>query len=183
MLCVNCKERQASVIMKQETPNGAIERNLCEICAFHLQTFSFTPDQEPMSIQQFLSQWLTGESVPQQTREVQTSPECPECGLTFHKFLEIGKFGCPTCYDTFRERLPRVLGKLHNGSTTHQGKIPASFTEKMTIKKKIESLQLNMKQAIQEEDFEEAAILRDKIKEWKQKLTIENEEGVSGNGE
>ena len=183
MLCENCKERSASVILKQETPDGPIERNLCEKCAFNLQTFSFSPNQEPMSIQQFLSQWLTGESAQHQTREVQTMPECPGCGLTFQRFLEIGKFGCPTCYDTFRERLPKVFGKLHSGSTTHEGKVPASFNEKVTIKKKIESLRAHMQDAIQVENFEEAAVLRDEIKEWKQKLVTETEEGGSDNGE
>lgn len=185
MLCENCKERQASVILMQDTPNGSIERNLCEKCAFNLQTFSISPNQEPMSIQQFLSQWLSGsETLQQQTREVQTMPECPECGLTFHRFLEIGKFGCPTCYETFRERLPKVFGKLHNGNTIHKGKIPASFNEKMTIKKKIEELRSSMQEAIQEEQFEHAAVLRDEIKDWKQKLAAETEEeGGSENGE
>lgn len=87
MLCENCQERPASVILMQESQNGPIERNLCEKCAFNLQTFSNNPNQEPMSIQQFLSQWLSGsESLQQQTREVKPMPECPECGLTFHRF-------------------------------------------------------------------------------------------------
>lgn len=183
MLCENCNERPASMILKQETPTGLIERNLCEKCAFNLQTFSFSPNQEPMSIQQFLSQWLSGESIQPQAKDIPSMPECPECGLNFHRFLEIGKFGCPACYDTFRERLPKVFGKLHNGNTVHQGKIPASFNEKMTIKKKMESLRATMQEAIAGENFEEAALLRDEIKEWKQKLTMEIQEGESGNGE
>ncbi|WJY26979.1 MULTISPECIES: UvrB/UvrC motif-containing protein [Sporosarcina] len=183
MLCENCKERPVSVILKQETPNGPVERNLCDQCAFNLQTFSFSPQQEPMSIQQFLSQWLTGEAIQPQTRGNQGMPECPECGLTFHRFLEIGKFGCPVCYDTFRERLPRVFGKLHNGSTAHTGKIPASFNEKMTIRKKIEALRASMQEAIQEERFEQAAVLRDEVNEWKRKLAAEPAEGGISDGE
>ncbi|WP_432353435.1 UvrB/UvrC motif-containing protein [Sporosarcina sp. A2] len=184
MLCENCQERPASVILMQESQNGPIERNLCEKCAFNLQTFSNNPNQEPMSIQQFLSQWLSGsESLQQQTREVKPMPECPECGLTFHRFLDIGKFGCPTCYETFRERLPRVFGKLHNGNSTHKGKIPASFNEKMTIKLKIEELRERMQETIQSEQFEQAAVLRDEIKEWKQKLIEQAEEGANDHGE
>lgn len=183
MLCENCKERQATVKLSQDTQNGPIERNLCEKCAFNLQSFSFSPNQEPLSIQQFLSQWLSGESMQAQPREFQKMPECSECGLTFTRFLDIGKFGCPTCYDAFRERLPRVFGKLHNGSTVHTGKIPASFNEKMTIKKKIEELRSDMQEAIQGEQFEQAAVIRDEIKEWKQKLTIETAEGGGSSGQ
>lgn len=183
MLCENCNERPASVILKQETPGGSIERNLCDQCAFNLQTFSVNPNQEPMSIQQFLSQWLTGEAIQPQAREKQAMPECQECGLTFHRFLEIGKFGCPVCYETFRERLPRVFGKLHNGSTVHRGKVPASFNEKMAIKKQIESLRASMQEAIQKEQFEQAAVLRDEIKEWKEKLSAEPEEGGGADGQ
>ena len=140
MICENCKERPASVIITQESVAGSVERQFCEKCAFHTQTFQFDPNQEPLSIQQFLSHWFGGADpfqAQQQTRGEQSEgPACPSCGLTFPKFLDIGKFGCATCYDTFRDRLPYVFGKLHNGHTTHTGKIPVSFNEVVCNQKK-----------------------------------------------
>ncbi|GKV55146.1 hypothetical protein NCCP2222_10930 [Sporosarcina sp. NCCP-2222] len=171
MLCEICNERPASVIFTQETMQGSSERHMCERCAFQSKMFHFDPNQEPLSIQQFLSNWL-GSSEPfqsqQQAKEpLAEGPECPDCGLTFRKFLDIGKFGCSTCYDTFRERLPRLFGKLHNGHSSHTGKIPVSFNELFAVKKRIEEIRLKMQEAIEEERFEEAASLRDEANELK----------------
>ena len=87
--------------------------------------------------------------------------ECPKCALTFEKFLDIGKFGCASCYDTFRGQLPNVLGKLHSGHSTHVGKMPVSFNELYAVKRKIEEVRTKMQEAVEEERFEEAAALRD----------------------
>lgn len=172
MLCENCKERPATVVFKQETMNGATEKHLCDKCAFYSQTFSFSPEQEPLSIQQFLAHWLGGSELlsGQMSNDVATGPECPNCSLTFHRFLDVGKFGCATCYETFREQLPRVFAKLHNGNTGHRGKIPASLNERFALKKKLEDIRLQMQEAVQEERFEEAAVLRDEAKQVKQQL-------------
>lgn len=173
MLCENCKERPATVVFKRETANQVTERHLCDKCAFYSQTFSFSPDQEPLSIQQFLTQWLDGTDLFSEQRtdeKVSAGPECPDCGLTFHRFLDIGKFGCATCYETFREQLPRVFAKLHNGHTEHRGKIPASLNERFALKRKLEDIRTKMRFAVEEERFEEAATLRDEAKQIKQQL-------------
>ncbi len=174
MICENCKERPASVIITQGTTEGMAERHLCEKCAFNSQTFQFDPNQEPLSIQQFLSHWFSGTDpfvAQQQTREGSLPTlECPSCGLTFPKFLEIGKFGCAQCYETFREKLPHVLRKLHNGHSLHTGKIPVSFNELYAVKKRIEELRIQMKEAVGAERFEEAAILRDEANSLKDSL-------------
>ena len=73
----------------------------------------------------------------------------------------------PTCYDTFRGKLPHVFGKLHNGHSTHVGKIPVSFNEMYAVKKKIEEIRVKMQEAIEAERFEEAAALRDEANSTK----------------
>lgn len=174
MICENCKERPASVIITQESVAGSMERHFCEKCAFQTQTFQFNPNQEPLSIQQFLSHWFGGaepfQSQHQARGEQSVGPECPSCGLTFPKFLDVGKFGCATCYDTFRGRLPYVFGKLHNGHAKHRGKIPVSFNELYAIKKKIEEIRTKMTEAVAAERFEEAAALRDEANTLKLQL-------------
>jgi protein arginine kinase activator len=180
MICENCRERPASITITQESVVGSLERNLCEKCAFQSQTFHFDPNQEPLSIQQFLSHWFSGSdpflAQPQTRGEPLEGPECPSCGLTFPKFLDIGKFGCTDCYDTFRGSLPHVFGKLHNGHSTHTGKVPVSFNEIYAIKKKIEEIRVKMKEAVEAERFEEAAALRDEANTLKQHLTHGGEE-------
>ena len=79
MICENCKERPASVIITQESVAGSVERQFCEKCAFHTQTFHFDPNQEPLSIQQFLSHWFGGADpfqAKQQTRGESVGRAC-----------------------------------------------------------------------------------------------------------
>lgn len=172
MICENCKERPASVVITKGHVGEMIERNLCEKCAFQSETYNFDPNHEPLSIQQFLSNWFGGVDPFQtqpQTQKIDPI-ECPNCKLTFMNFLDIGKFGCATCYETFRERLPNVFGKLHIGHSTHTGKIPVSFNEVYAIKRKIEEVRNKMQQAVEAEKFEEAAALRDEAKKLQQQL-------------
>lgn len=165
MLCENCKERPASVVITKGFMGESIEHHLCEKCAFQSEAFHFDPNQEPLSIQQFLSHWFGGTDLfqphPQQQGTDANELECPDCKLTFGKFLDIGKFGCSTCYEAFRDRLPQVFGKLHSSHAAHTGKIPVSFNELYAIKRKIEEIRSKMQEAVASEQFEEAAALRD----------------------
>lgn len=180
MICENCKERPASVIITKGYMGESVEHHLCEKCAFQSEAFHFSPNEEPLSIQQFLSHWFGGGDAFQTQPKRQDSGvrqlECPDCQLTFTKFLDIGKFGCSTCYDTFRERLPHVFGKLHSGQSKHTGKIPVSFNEFYAIKRKIEEVRMKMKEAVEAERFEEAATLRDEAKMLQQHLANGGEE-------
>ena len=180
MICENCKERPASVIITQESVADRWNATYVRNVHFQSQTFHFDPNQEPLSIQQFLSHWFSGTDpfqAQQQTRGEQlTGPECPSCGLTFPKFLDIGKFGCATCYDTFRGRLATSFWKASQWHSTHTGKIPVSFNELYAVKKKIEEIRVKMKEAVEAERFEEAAALRDEANTLKQHLAHGGEE-------
>ena len=113
----------------------------------------------------------------QQTRGTRIDQlECSVCNLTFEKFLDIGKFGCATCYDAFRERLPHVLGKLHSGHQPIPGKYPVSFNELYAVKRKIEEVRTKMQEAVENERFEEAATLRDEAKALQHHLANGGEE-------
>lgn len=160
---------------------ASTEHHLCEKCAFQSEAFHLNMNEEPMSIQQFLSHWFGGgdpfQTQPKQQQSTEPELECPKCKLTYEKFLEIGKFGCATCYATFRERLPHVLGKLHSGKSKHIGKIPVSFNQLYAIKRKIEEVRMKMQEAVELEKFEEAVILRDEANRLQGQL--EDEGGSS----
>ncbi|MGG0657165.1 UvrB/UvrC motif-containing protein [Rummeliibacillus pycnus] len=133
-------------------------------------------------MQKLFSNWFgtpswSVQSVPINNKQTIVQNEsCPQCGMTYRKFLEEGKFNCPTCYETFKEQLPQVLKRLHNGATEHIGKVPGSINESYQTKRQIEALRQDMKVAVEEERFEDAANIRDQVRLLEQKLQMGGEE-------
>lgn len=173
MICERCKQGPATVVVKKNEMGASYERHVCEHCAFHEEEQE-QAGEELLSIQQFLSHLFGGNdsffAKPKQPSTKKHTLTCPTCTLSFEDFLNIGKFGCPTCYETFRIRLPQVLGKLHSGQSTHIGKVPNSFNQLFTLKRQIEEARAKMQQAVTEERFEDAAHYRDEAKQLQQLL-------------
>ena len=90
------------------------------------------------------------------------SLRCDKCGSTFNDIVRSGKIGCADCYSTFYDKLLPSLERLH-GRTRHEGKIPNGIVE-VPDKSEKEKLQDELKQAVDEQNYEKAAELRDKIK-------------------
>lgn len=174
MICNQCGERPASVIVKQKRQGQLTERHLCHICAAENHSVNISFEQDPLAIHQLLSNWFPNQkaSINPVKKEVAV---CPSCGFTFNKFLNLGKFGCASCYDTFDSQLDEIFKRLHNGNDGHTGKIPASYGNTLKIKKEIEELRKQMKDSVDAENFEEAAKLRDKVKA----LNVQLEGGAS----
>jgi protein arginine kinase activator len=76
----------------------------------------------------------------------------------------VGRFGCAHCYETFKEQLPPVLRRLHSGNWSHSGKIPKRIGGGIHLKKQVENLKSELKELIQQEEFEKAAQIRDEIR-------------------
>jgi len=93
-----------------------------------------------------------------------TPVKCPSCGFTGNDFKKTGKLGCGYCYSAFKNELGHVLKSIH-GNNVHEGKFPHKSGIEMMQKKTLENLRLSLSKAIQDEEFEKAASLRDKIKE------------------
>jgi len=89
---------------------------------------------------------------------------CPRCGLTYSRFKDIWKLGCPDCYTTFKDTLRQLLRRMH-GSTQHQGKSPSRIVDLVQRDKKIWELRQQLQQAVSTEDYEQAARLRDLIQQ------------------
>lgn len=89
---------------------------------------------------------------------------CPNCKMTYEQFTKVGRFGCASCYDTFKGHLKPLLKRLHGGHTDHCGKIPERIEGNIYLKKELDELKLNLKQYVQKEEFEKAAEVRDKIR-------------------
>ncbi|RNF38667.1 UvrB/UvrC motif-containing protein [Planococcus salinus] len=169
MICDKCGERPAAVIVKKNQNGQVFERHLCHVCAAENHSLNIAFEQDPLAIHQLLSNWFPNHqaSVSPVKKE---ETVCDTCGFSFNKFLNLGKFGCANCYDTFSPQLDEVFKRLHNGNTEHRGKIPASYGSTLKIRKEIEELRKQMQTAIEEERFEEAARLRDEVKELNTQL-------------
>ena len=90
---------------------------------------------------------------------------CPVCKTTLKDFKATGKLGCPNCYETFRDEVTNLIGKIAPGSTHKQeiGKIK-SKPKKLTKEEQILKLREEMKTAVSEERYEDAAKIKKQIK-------------------
>jgi len=88
---------------------------------------------------------------------------CPHCGFTLDQFRKDAVLGCPYDYEVFEKPLLFLIKKAHDGKTVHCGKVPSKA--EAGTKKQIKLLRLRQKleAAVQSEDYELAAELRDKI--------------------
>lgn len=93
-------------------------------------------------------------------QEVRT---CPDCQWTLDDIKAHGKLGCANCYNYFEKLMPIVLMN-HHKALKHVGKVPKSFQNKnKPLLQQISEAEAKMKDAIQKENYEEAAIFKDKI--------------------
>jgi len=163
MKCQDCENRESSVKVTQIINNEKVVLNLCKECAA-TRGFHSPLDNTPFPLANFLSSMMTAETSSKGAKSM-TVPDltCSFCGLTFSEFSRLGRFGCGQCYKTFRDRLQPLLRKIH-GSSLHRGKLPPMLSEEATVIREHERLQEELERAIQSEDFERAADLRDKLK-------------------
>jgi protein arginine kinase activator len=87
---------------------------------------------------------------------------CPTCKLTFREFRSAGRLGCSNCYLAFREELLPLLENIH-GETHHCGKFPKRAPDESQKRFQLIKLRNDLRLAVAEESYEEAARLRDQI--------------------
>lgn len=111
--------------------------------------------------------------------EEEAEPEirCKGCGITFEEITRTGRVGCAQCYQTFGQRLSPMIQRIH-GNTSHRGKSPAKAqltlqpqTGMRVVPQKtslLEEKEKQLRQAVEEQNFELAVVLRDEIKAMKE---------------
>lgn len=151
MLCEKCGKRNATVTYTQIINGQKSSINICSQCAAGESIFD-----------NFGSLLSFG------TREkTVTNTICPLCKMSLAEFTRKGRMGCGKCYETFRPYAKNMLQKIH-GTAKHTVDAPPKEEvkkEEKAPKSKEEILREKLAKAIAEENFEEAAILRDKIRE------------------
>ncbi|MBL7076690.1 MAG: UvrB/UvrC motif-containing protein [Kiritimatiellae bacterium] len=162
MKCEICECREASVHFKQVCNGQVREMYVCEECAaengFDLQS--------PLSMPDF----LFGAGLQEEKRDATSEKTCLICGTTGKDFKKRSLLGCPSCYEAFADELSPYLRAMQKGSR-HVGKAPAGEA----LNAEIAALQQALERAVSAQDFEEAATLRDHIRDLKAKL-----DGVGG---
>ena len=87
---------------------------------------------------------------------------CPQCGFTHPDFKKTGRLGCPQCYVTFSDGLNAILKDMHKG-IQHKGKVPSRALRVQEYQNRLKALHANLQAAVQSENYEQAASLRDQI--------------------
>lgn len=158
MLCEKCGKNHATTHIKTVVNGIVREYNLCSACAAQSGYGS-------NSITGMLASML-GDMSPQ---TVKSQKCCSVCGATFSDIAHSGKMGCGECYKTFNDEILPYLKRVH-GATRHVGKIPNRAPLIVKPKEKtVEDLRQELARMVAEEKYEQAATLRDKIKEMEGK--------------
>jgi protein arginine kinase activator len=157
MICQQCNAKSATVHFMKIVNGEKTESHLCEACAKqHGEPFAgFIPPS--FSVHDLLSGMIGQAPQPAETR-------CENCGLTYVQFSKQGRFGCSQCYSQFAGKLDSVFKRVH-GHTSHVGKVPKRAGGPIQIRREREDLQRQLQQHISKQEFEQAAAVRDRLKE------------------
>ena len=163
MLCCVCKEKEAKVHLTQIVGDKMQKVDLCEACAAQKGV------NDPASFS--LADLLLGLGASQEMEQTAGGGElkCPNCGFTQADFKKAGRLGCSECYTTFSEGLDGLLKTMHKG-TKHMGKVPHALQQTRDLTDKLKTLQKKLDKEVADENFEQAAAMRDEIKVTKEKL-------------
>jgi protein arginine kinase activator len=160
MLCQDCEKREATVHLTQVVNEEKVELHLCRECA-DKRRFHTPFEGVPFPLAEFLASMLDQSLVRKPSKVSDT--KCPTCEMYFSDFSKTGRLGCGKCYATFKSQLNDLLRKIH-GSSQHRGRAPITPDDVMKPLREERKLQEELKKAIQEENFEQAAQLRDRIR-------------------
>lgn len=155
---LNCDKcgKPATVHMTEITNGQKTEKHLCEECAVS----EGITIKANVPVSQLLEDFIL-----QSSSDEIAERTCEICGIRFSEFRKQGLLGCPHDYDAFGEALESLLGRTHEGATQHIGKIPRRSGSDEKKMNSLLRLRAQLKTAVVAEDYEQAAQLRDQIKE------------------
>src|SRR5436853_7030218 len=155
MKCQKCTKAATLHITEVISDDQFEELHLCEECA---NKYLYEPQQKGAA--------KGGEGGVEESDEASAlnQKECPHCGIKFVEFRNSGRLGCPHDYDEFREELLPLLENIH-GDVRHAGKAPRRLPRAKANEQELAQLRRRLQQAVTEEAYEEAARIRDRIKE------------------
>ena len=172
MQCEICQENPSSVyvtdlVYDEETPHGELGtpnlQQICTSCAGELKLpHADLPGQDKAVLFKLLQKTA-------KKSQRAAGPSCKTCGMGLTEFRAQGRLGCADCYAVFGPHLAPLLLRMHQ-ATEHTGRAPGTDAKEIELTVRIEKLRERMNVAIREEDYEDAAKLRDELTDLEAKV-------------
>ena len=163
MLCEKCNKNEATIHLITLVNGQKTEKWLCDKCAKDISEnpmVSVLGNIEGTSLKNILGGFFEAlDKKSEQKMEV----VCKKCGLTYSQFKKSGQLGCCECYESFADSLKPMIKRIQ-GDVEHIGKIPTKSGNKFIEMKRVNKLKRELQDSIMAEEYEKAAVLRDKIK-------------------
>lgn len=163
MTCNICGTNEATIHLTEIVNEQMVEIHLCEACAQEKGT-------------EFKAHFNVGDLLSGLTDLAQEvsgggklAAKCPNCGLTYEEFGRTGRLGCAECYEAFSKLLLPLIRRVQH-ATQHVGKRPSRLSQPVRMNQGLRELQNRLQKSIQEEAFEEAARIRDQIRQLEEKM-------------
>ncbi len=164
MMCEDCGIRPAKFHLMTIINGDRVERNLCPTCMARHQ--KQIPGIDFSNLAGILNSILENKSDARE--QVRSDAEyeglvCEQCGMTYAEFQKCGMLGCAACYQAFKTPMSALLQRVH-GNTQHAGRVPGGAHNGTSIRMNIDRLRQKLQKAIDDEEYEQAAKLRDTIR-------------------
>jgi protein arginine kinase activator len=154
--CQRCGTGKATVHITDTTPQRR-ELHLCEDCA---EKEGVIIKHHPVTANAVLKEFIKQKTGLDAAEDL----TCPQCGASFREFQQKGLLGCPYDYEAFRPVLSPLVERAHGGATHHVGKVPPSSDTGLRKQNGLMRLRRELQEAIEQENYERAARVRDQIK-------------------
>ncbi len=158
MKCEKCGRNVATTHIHTVINGKVTEMHLCGYCAKNHGINRF----EHLGLMNLLASVFDDKELNPQAEK--STERCNTCGASFADIAGCGLIGCGDCYKFFSKQLNPTLKRIH-GSSGHIGKIPSSSAPRLNTVSRVEQLKRRLSEAIETENFELAATLRDRIRE------------------
>lgn len=170
MFCDVCNKNPATVHLTEIIDDQMKELHLCEQCA-HQKSMQM---EQQFGLSELLGGLAEFGKTAKEEKENIVGVKCANCGLSYTDFKKIGRLGCSECYGAFKKYLGPLLKKIH-GSIIHFGKSPFRLEKVVEQSGDLQALRNQLQKAIESESFEEAARIRDQLKDLERTQSQNNE--------
>ena len=176
MICDFCKKNKATIHLIRVQNDNVEKVNICAECAGDFSFFSeddFYKDLTKILYKIFKADEGQPSGIKElrnlKNLEIRKNRSCSFCGMDLKNIKKLGKMGCPNCYSEFKNILLPIIKAIHK-NIEHKGKIPENTTGQIKLEKSIRDLRNRLKREIFVENFEEAARIRDKIRQLEKNI-------------
>jgi protein arginine kinase activator len=160
-LCDQCGKTEAILTITEVDKEGTPQQvSLCRDCAEKKGIID-----KKLSIAQIFTELLK--------EKIETEDQqliCPACALSYAEFKKGGRLGCAQCYSAFKPKLTNLIRRIQ-GATRHKSKHAAGGEKPIDGEIKVQQLRQELQQAISQEEYEKAAVIRDQLQKYEKRGT------------